>query len=160
VDTSDPNTSTPSEVDWPGDERTAHKRGVPHYLVLSGFLGATATMGLLAVVAKPDARGYGTHEQLGLSPCRLKQWTDIPCPGCGVTTSVTLAVQGRPLESFLVQPFGLITAISLPLLSIWAVLGHFRGVDVYRTIETRKGRWVKIAAGLMAVAWAYKLIAG
>jgi len=145
---------------WPGDEAAPQARGGSHYLVLYGVLGATASIGILALVAVPDPRGFGTHEQLGLAPCRMKQWTGVPCPGCGVTTSVTLAAQGHPLQSFLVQPFGLFTAIALPLFSIWAIRGHLRGIDLYRTIEERRGPWVKSVLALMAVAWIYKIIAG
>lgn len=117
-------------------------------------------MVLLAYLVEPDERGYGTHEQLGLAPCLLKEWTNIPCPGCGVTTSVTLAVQGHPVQAFLTQPFGLVTVLALPLLTIWAVMRHVQGVDIYRRIELRKGRWVRAGLGLMAVCWVYKLIAG
>lgn len=155
-----PQTSSSPTTDWPGDKPTPLVRGTPHYLTLFGLLGATGSMALLALVAEPDDRGFGTHEQLGLPPCRLKQWTDIPCPGCGVTTSVTLAVQGRPLDSFQTQPFGLLTAFGLPLLTVWALRQHWRGEDVYRRIESRYGKWVKLVAALMGVAWVYKLIAG
>lgn len=114
-------------------------------------------MVLLAVVAQPDERGYGTHEQLGLAPCRMMQWTGVPCPGCGVTTSVTLAAQGHPLESLAVQPFGLLTAISLPLLALWALAVHLRGGDLYGRLSARGGRAAKAALALMGLAWVYKL---
>jgi len=162
VDVGEIEDSGEREVEWPGDQPVPEslERGAPHYLTLGGLLGGSGTLVLLATIAEPDPRGYGTHEQLGLSPCRLKQWTDVPCPGCGVTTATTLALQGRPVDSFLVQPFGLLTAIGLPLLTLWAVLGHLRGADVYRTIETRKGRWVKVLLALLGMAWIYKIVAG
>lgn len=143
---------------WPGDETTLRTRGGSHFLVLLGSLGATGTIGVLALVAEPDSRGFGTHEQLGLPPCRMMEWTGVPCPGCGVTTSVTLAAQGEPVQAFLVQPFGVLTVIALPLLSIWAVLGHLRGADLYSTIEQRKGVWIKATLLLMGLAWIYKIV--
>jgi hypothetical protein len=146
-----------TETDWPGDERRPRRRSSSHYLVLFGLLGATASIGILALAADPDSRGYGTHEQLGLPPCRMMDWTGVPCPGCGVTTSVTLAAQGHPLAAFWIQPFGLLTVIALPLLSLWAVAGHFRGQDLYRNIEERRAPWVRAVLVLMALAWIYKI---
>jgi Protein of unknown function (DUF2752) len=142
---------------WPLEGAVVAKRGTPHWLILLGFWGATATMVLLALVAKPDERGFGTHEQLGLPPCRMMAWTDVPCPGCGVTTSVTLASQGQFVESFLVQPFGLLTAIALPLLALWALFVHRRGADLYEVIARHRAGWVKVTLGLMGAAWVYKL---
>lgn len=45
-----------------------------------------------------DAAGrplsHGTHRQLGLPPCMLDLVTGLPCPACGVTTSVALLAHG------------------------------------------------------------------
>ena len=124
---------------------------------LFGVLGATASLPLLALLTEPDPRGFGTHEQLGLAPCRMMQWTDIPCPGCGVTTSVVLTTQGQPVEAFLSQPFGVLCVLALPLLSVWALVGHFRGQDLYRNIEERRGPWVRVTWLLLLAAWIYKI---
>jgi hypothetical protein len=145
------------QADWPIEPPRPPVRGVPHTLILLGFWGATATMVLLALIAKPDSRGFGTHEQLGLSPCRMMQWTGVPCPGCGVTTSVTLAAQGHPLEALAVQPFGLLTALALPLLALWALAVHLRGGDLYERLSARRGRALKGSLVLMGLAWVYKL---
>src|SRR4051794_39130403 len=67
----------------------------------------------------PSARGFGTHEQLGLPPCVFLQLTGIPCPSCGLTTSFAHAAHWHWLASFTTQPFGfvafLLTALSIPL---------------------------------------------
>lgn len=148
----------PFTGEWPGDEFVPRKRGGSHYLVLSGVLGATASVVVLAFATEPDPRGYGTHEQLGLAPCRMMEWTGVPCPGCGVTTSVTLAAQGSPVDAFWVQPFGVLTVIALPLLTIWAVVGHLRGEDLYRNIEERRAPWVRVGLALLGLAWIYKIV--
>ncbi len=157
--TSEETTAADDErADWPLEPEPDVPRATPHWLILFCFWGATLLMVVLALVAKPDGRGYGTHEQLGLSPCRMMDWTGVPCPGCGVTTSVTLAVQGHPLESFLVQPFGLLTAIALPLLAVWSLFVHLRGGDLYLALAKDRGRWLKLALVLMGAAWVYKLV--
>jgi len=39
-----------------------------------------------------------------LDPCGLKQRYGLPCPTCGITTSVLAFSQGRIAESFYIQP--------------------------------------------------------
>ena len=45
-----------------------------------------------------DAAGrpltHGTHRQFGLPPCMLNLVTGLPCPACGMTTSVALLAHG------------------------------------------------------------------
>jgi hypothetical protein len=54
---------------------------------------------LLAARLEPDPRGYGTHQQLGLTECSLRMLWGIPCPSCGGTTAFALFVRGRWRES-------------------------------------------------------------
>lgn len=54
----------------------------------------------LSLWLNPDRRQYGTHEQLGLSPCPVMERFGVPCPSCGLTTSFTLMARGRILQSF------------------------------------------------------------
>lgn len=62
-----------------------------------------ALLGLAAFAAAAwidpyDAAGrplaHGTHRQLGLPPCLLNLVTGLPCPACGMTTSIALLVHG------------------------------------------------------------------
>lgn len=62
-------------------------------LVASAF-GLAVVLGVARWV-EPDARGYGTHEQLGLPPCAFRVLTRIPCPACGLTTSFAYVVRGE-----------------------------------------------------------------
>lgn len=51
-----------------------------------------------ALLSPYDAAGrplaHGTHRQLGLPPCALKTLTGLPCPSCGMTTSISLVMHG------------------------------------------------------------------
>src|SRR5262249_20024294 len=108
------------------------------YLAVAGL---AAVMLLVAGLLRPSANGVGTHRQLGLPPCAFLHFTGIPCPSCGLTTSVAHAARLHFYESVITQPFGLIVFISAVLsipLSIylihrrvpWAALGGLRGGNI------------------------------
>jgi len=150
------------DADWPGDEpgapARAGRRSGEHWIVLGCALLSAIVIALLATVAHPDARGFGTHEQLGLPPCRAMDWFGVPCPGCGVTTSVALALEGELSASFTNQPFGLLVAFALPLFVLWAALGHLLGRDLYRDAFSPRARpllWLGLA--LVLAGWWWKI---
>ena len=66
----------------------------------SRFLAAVVGGGLLVVLAvasqlRPDPRGWGTHEQLGLPPCTFLTVAGVRCPACGMTTAWSNFMHGR-----------------------------------------------------------------
>ena len=70
-----------------------------------------AVLGLAAFV-EPDARGYGTHERLGLPPCGFLVGTGLPCPTCGMTSSFALMMHAHPLDAVVAQPAGAILCLA------------------------------------------------
>jgi len=54
----------------------------------------------------PRRAGYGTAEQLGLPACSLMAEKGIPCPTCGMTTSVSAAAHGDFVAAVRAHPFG------------------------------------------------------
>lgn len=131
---------------------------------LARALAALAALACLAglVYAQrltPDARGVGTHRQLGMPACSLLARTGLPCPTCGVTTSLALAADGRFLASAHNQPLG-------ALLAFGAACGAIGGTYVAATGRPAK-RWlaglvtprgVLVAAALVLAAWAWKVM--
>jgi len=96
----------------------------------SGVLGISA-LGLLLVAhsLEPDVRGLGTHEQLGLNPCTIKQVFGIRCPSCGMTTSWSLISHGRVVAAIQANAGGVLLAALASLAGVWlvasAVLGRW-----------------------------------
>ncbi len=45
---------------------------------------------------------------LGIPICWLDRWTGIPCPGCGLSRSLSCAVHGMLGASWEYHPFGLL----------------------------------------------------
>jgi hypothetical protein len=127
------------------------------YFVVAS-LGAASL--IVARLLQPSADGFGTHRQLGLPPCAFLHFTGIPCPSCGLTTSVAHAARFHFYESIITQPFGLVIFISAVLsipLSIcfiyrrvpWAILKRLRGgkLAIYSMIA------------LFILSWLYKISA-
>ncbi|MEY4773788.1 MAG: hypothetical protein RIT40_823 [Planctomycetota bacterium] len=147
-----------ARVSEPRASVTSRRRSAEHWVVLCLVLGAFAVEVWLGLRATPDGRGFGTHEQLGLPPCRAMDWFGVPCPGCGVTTSVTHAVQLDLASSFDTQPFGLLVALAIPLMAAWALWTALRGGDCSLLLA----RWtslplVTLVAAAAAFGWIWKL---
>ena len=92
--------------------------------VLIGLLG-------MATWIEPDTRGYGTHEQFGLSPCWFIENWNTRCPSCGMTTSWAHLVRGNVLRSLQANSGGTALALMAAWLS-WSLLasamrGHMIG---------------------------------
>src|SRR5687768_14107082 len=84
-----------------------------------GWMGRSCSAGialaclavlLIATSIRPNPRGVGTHQQLGLQACQFEERTGLPCPTCGMTTSFALVVRGQVWRSFYVQPMGMVLA--------------------------------------------------
>jgi hypothetical protein len=118
-------------------------------------LAASVSVGALAKV-QPDARGYGTHEQLGLEPCGWPVTMGIPCPTCGCTTAACLLVHGRVLAAFATQPFGAALAGLGMLLGVHATLCLLRGRS-FVDVLVRWPFWRIVGGGalLFLAAWGY-----
>jgi hypothetical protein len=87
------------------------------------WLVAVALMAPFAVacVLKPDARGFGTHQQLGLPPCTFQFLWEIPCPGCGMTTSYACLVRGQWGAALTANPAGALLAVGSLLVIPWCI---------------------------------------
>jgi hypothetical protein len=129
-------------------------------------LGAIARAGLLALAAiliglfatagrlSPDPRGFGTHEQLGLSPCAILRLTGRPCPTCGMTTSFAWLVRGEPGRAWRANPAGLVAAVVgaglVPWLLLVAATGRAPG---RRPVGATLMALAVLVAALAVVAW-------
>jgi hypothetical protein len=125
--------------------------------ILGGLVSA-ACLALLITGARlhPDPAGHGTHLQLGLLPCGFLAATGHPCPTCGMTTAVAWAAHGHLLKSLQTQPFGCLVAVSAAT-AFWAGLYILatgsRLAPLFGILLRPRSVWV--AAGLLALAWAY-----
>ncbi len=92
------------------------------------WLALTAT----ALMLEPSKSGHGTHTQLGLPPCGSVVLFHRPCPGCGLTTSITSTLHGQLLYAFKANIFGPIfygvfTGLALVAIVSWF---HKKKMDI------------------------------
>lgn len=87
--------------------------------LVSGFV--------LAWCLKPDPRGFGTHQQMGLPECSIRLLFARPCPGCGMTTCFSHFVRGEFVEAGQANVAGLLLATLCVLMIPWSVLSAIRG---------------------------------
>ena len=147
-----------SKVDQALDASRATRRSQEHWILFAGSLGALAIFIVLALWIHPDPRGFGTHEQLGLPACRMMDWTGIPCPGCGVTTSIALFAHGRFFESLRNQPLGFLVALAIPLCAVWTIASHMRGRDLSRDMALLRVKPFVVALfAAILLPWIYKI---
>jgi len=107
---------------------------------------------------KPDPRGLGTHEQLGLPPCGFYLATGLPCPTCGVTTAYVAAVHGEVWQAIKIQPVGAIAALATASLVVLSLAGvATAGVPVVRLSPRGAVVVTLLVMGVFVGSWLYKL---
>jgi len=120
-------------------------------------VGVAATVTTLLFGVAPDPRGFGTHEQLGMSKCGFPIHYGFPCPTCGCTTAACLLVHGRPLAAVVAQPFGATVAVAGLLLGLHALRCLVQGrsfADLLLRLPLR--RVALFAVVLLLASWGYK----
>jgi len=147
--------------DHPGSSDDRHSRFSRQdrirYLAISGL---AAVVLLIARLLQPSPDRVGTHTQIGLPPCPFLHFTGIPCPSCGLTTSVSHSARLHFYEAIITQPFGLIVffcaALSIPL-SLYLI---HRRIPWSRLNELRGWNFVIYALlALFLLSWLYKIAA-
>lgn len=134
-------------------------RGLAHWIVMALCLAAPLGLVLARLLLTPAPEGFGTHEQLGLPPCQSLNWFGIPCPGCGVTTSVAWFAHARAWDSLRTQPLGFALGAAALFAAPLAVLAQVRGQDLGEEVRRWNRREVWFAFGVYAaLAWIYKAI--
>ena len=86
----------------------------------------------LVVVASFGLFWLAAHDKIDigwwLGPCGFKQKYGLPCPTCGITTSVLAFVQGKIFEAFYIQPAGALLCCVLVVVAFLAFLIAVFGV--------------------------------
>jgi hypothetical protein len=120
------------------------------------FLGIAATFGLSALAAngKIDISWW-------LRPCGFKQRFGLPCPTCGMTTSLFAFSQGKIIEAFYIQPAGGLFCCIAVVVAFLALFTAVFGVYfdfIKRFFANIKIKYILIALlVIIAASWAVTL---
>ncbi len=123
---------------------------------LAGIIGAFA----LALALKPDPRGMGTHQQLGMPPCTMYMLIGLPCPTCGLTTAFAHVVRLQVLDAIRVQPFCVVILVIMLLSAAWYAATIVSGNRVSNWLGGRRikwPRWIWTCVALGLLSWGYKI---
>ena len=130
---------------------------------LTGVLTAAPCWAILAVGLSLTARskGDGTHVQMGLPACRSMVVDGVPCPTCGLTTSVTAAAHGDFAASARANVFGTMLFFAIVLSGTIGILQALSGRDILGRIFRRRWWFFSgiLVTGILA-GWAIKLAVG
>ena len=120
-------------------------------------LGALAVL-LVALRLRPDGKGIGTHQQLGLDRCQFEARTGLPCPTCGMTTSFSYFVRGRWLASAYVQPMGTVLAFVAAMTFWGGVYVAWSGRPSHRLLRLLPSRYYLVPLfGGIILGWMWKI---
>ena len=127
--------------------------------MLTAIALGLVTVFVIAIRLKPDGRGFGTHQQLGLPPCTFRELTGVNCPHCGMTTCFANVVRGRMNDAWTANPAGIplvvIFALGIPWCLYVAVSGRW-------LMTEEPFHWfIIISIGYLALAlviWGFRIL--
>ena len=96
-----------------------------------------------------------------IDPCGFRQRYNLPCPTCGMTTSVLAFAQGRIVEAFYIQPAAAILCGLVAIIALWAFLTAVLGLNcsfINRFLAKYRIRYILLIILMVILAgWAVTL---
>lgn len=95
--------------------------------------------------------------------CIIKNVTGYACPSCGTTRAVTLLLEGKIIESLLLNPFGIVVAIAMTIFPFWVLIDFILKKEsffrTYKKAETiiRKPWLASILILLVLLNWIWNI---
>ena len=89
--------------------------------------------------------------------------TGYPCPSCGTTRAVVLILEGRIIESILLNPFGILVMIIMTIFPIWILKDVFLKKETFyiwfkKTEATIRKPWLaSILILLVLLNWVWNI---
>ncbi len=94
--------------------------------------------------------------------CLFKFVTNIPCAGCGTTRATILLLKGHLGQSILINPLGIIVAITLSISIFWMLFDIVRNKKTFFPFlnKKRSSRFILFFVLLTLVNWAWNIYKG
>ncbi|MBR5373168.1 MAG: DUF2752 domain-containing protein [Paludibacteraceae bacterium] len=96
----------------------------------------------------------------GFIVCPFRRITSLPCPGCGLTTSILLMLKGEFATAVGLNPMVLLALPMLVVSPILLALKADRCYELWCGFEeyVRNGKWGWILFLIIAIDWIYLII--
>ena len=114
---------------------------------------------VMAACLRPSPAGHGTHTQLRMPPCSFLARTGLPCPTCGMTTSVTAMAHGRFRAAFRAHPFGVVLFCALVAAVGIGGMELVGGQDVLERLRPSPW-WIAIGMVALFAGWGWLVMTG
>ena len=113
----------------------------------------------VAFSLEPDPRGYGTHERLGLPSCTFRMLFGVPCPSCGITTSVAHFTRGEFVSAARANVAGLLLAVVCAVLIPWCWVSAVTG-RLWKVLQPGICllRLLLVVCAVCALQWVVRLL--
>ena len=121
------------------------------------WMGGWGPLGLLGFLQH-------NHVEVGrfFPLCGFKQRTDLPCPTCGMTTSVLAFTRGQVFAAFTIQPaaaLGCTMMVIIGGIALWIAITGRQPRWVEKRLESLSLMWIGIGCAIViALGWAYTLV--
>jgi hypothetical protein len=110
--------------DWLNEPKHASRLWLGKQCVIAAWLGL-----FLAVVSPPHGSG--------ISVCWFEQATGLPCPGCGLTRSLSCGIRGMFPESWHYHPMGLFILVLFIFTAAQSLLPKPFRASLARQVQAR-----------------------
>lgn len=130
----------------------------------SRLRGACVLAPCLVIVAlawwlMPRAAGHGTHRQLGLPGCSFLVRTGLPCPSCGLTTSMAFMARGRVVQAYRAHPFGVVLFVAVVAAAGVGAGELATGRNVWGRLQPSVW-WCVLGIAALLAGWGWMLLTG
>ncbi|MCR5497250.1 MAG: DUF2752 domain-containing protein [Paludibacteraceae bacterium] len=100
------------------------------------------------------------EEGEGFIVCPFRRLTTLPCPGCGLTSSILLMLKGEFVSAVSMNPMVLLALPVLLLSPFLLLLKADRCYELWCAFEANftKSKWTWALLGVIAVEWIYLII--
>jgi hypothetical protein len=108
---------------------------------------------VIAAGLSPSPNGYGTHLQLGMSPCAFLAATGRRCPACGMTTAFAHMIRGQVTDALHANALGALLFLGDVAGAAAAVAAAVMGASVAEAIHVvRRSHLIELMA-LAVLTW-------
>lgn len=107
---------------------------------------------VIPALLTPDPSGHGTHTQILLVPCIFEMLTGLPCPFCGMTTSLAHMARGEVAAAFATHVLGPPLYVGAWLGAVWALAALVRGTSAVPG-PLRSPVAPKVFLAIVGIAW-------